>query len=174
MKTKIIALAQNKVLIKTSVFALFMAIAIFAPLLKQQLITGSVVNAVLFLSTAYLGLSAGILISFIPSLFAFFIGLLPLVLLPMIPFIIAGNGLLVFCFWILKKKNFWLGAVSASVLKFLFLFSVSSYLFGFLIKKSLPSPIITMMAWPQLITALLGSALAFIILKIIKRHIYEI
>jgi len=167
MKIKYIAvnLTQKKALVKVSAFALFLIIAILAPLLKQQLVTGSIVNAVLFISTAYLGITAGILISFIPSLFAGFSGLLPIPLLPMIPYIIMGNIILVLCFGLLRKKNFLLSAISASLLKFLFLFATSSFIINFFIQKALPAKIITMMAWPQLITALSGSLIAFIVLR---------
>ncbi len=165
---QVITLIKSKTLIKTAGFVLLLSIAVFAPLLKQQFITGPIVNAVLFVSTAYLGVLSGILIGFLPSLFAYFAGLLPVPLLPMIPYIIMSNAILVICFGILKKRNFFGAAVIASFLKFLFLFSSSSYIISFFIKKSLPAPIIAMMAWPQLITALLGSIIAFIILKSIK------
>ncbi len=87
MKIKSISidLVQKKALVKVGAFAIFLAIAIFAPLLKQQFITGPIVNAVLFISTAYLGITAGILVGFLPSLFAGSVGLLPIPLLPMIP-----------------------------------------------------------------------------------------
>jgi len=165
IKSIAIDLAQKKALVKVSAFAVFLAIAILAPLLKQQLITGSIVNAVLFISTAYLGITAGILISFIPSLFAGSVGLLPLPLLPMIPYIIMGNIILVLCFGFLRKKSFLLSAILASLLKFLFLFGASSFIINFFIQKALPAKIVVMMAWPQLITALSGSLIAFVVLK---------
>lgn len=167
-KVKSIALnlVQKKALVKISAFAIFLIIAVFAPLLKQQLITGVIVNAVLFLSTAYLGISAGILISFLPSVFAGFVGMLPVVLLPMIPFIIMGNLILVLCFGFFRKKNFLLSAILASLLKFLFLFSASSFVINLFIRQNLPGKIIAMMTWPQLITSLSGSLIAFTILKI--------
>ncbi len=166
MKTKIITLEKSKVSIKIVAFVFFLSIAILAPLLNQQIITGSIVNAVLLLSTAYLGLTSGILLSFIPSLFASSYGLLPALFLPMIPYIILSNIMLVAIFWVLMKKNFWFGAVSASVIKFLFLFSASSYIINFFIQKSLPAKIVVMMTWPQLTTALIGSVIVFTILKI--------
>jgi len=65
----------------------------------------------------------------------------------------------------LRKKNFWLGAVSAAFLKFIFLFLSSSFIVSWFIKNSLPQKIITMMTWPQLITALLGAVIAWLFLK---------
>ena len=166
IKSITIDLTQKKALVKISAFAVFLIIVILAPLLKQQLITGSIVNAVLFISTAYLGITAGILISFIPSLFAGFVGLLPIPILPMIPYIIMANIILVLCFGVFRKKSFWLSAILASLLKFLFLFATSSFIINFFIQKTLPAKIVVMMAWPQLITALSGALIAFIILRI--------
>ena len=170
IKSITIDLVQKKALVKISAFAIFLIIAILAPLLKQQLITGSIVNAVLFLSTVYLGITAGVLISFIPSLFAGFIGLLPLPILPMIPYIIMANIILVLSFNIFRKKSFWLSAILASLLKFLFLFGTSSFIINFFIQKTLPAKIIAMMTWPQLITALSGALIAFFVLQLTNKN----
>jgi len=166
VKSIVLSSIQTKVLARAGLFALFLILATFAPLLKNQFITGPIVNALLFLSTVYLGISAGLLISFLPSMFAFFTGLLPLPLMPMIPFIIISNAVLVLSFGIFRKKSFWLSAISASLLKFLFLFASSSFIINFFIKQSLPEKIVSMMTWPQLITALSGALIAFIVLKI--------
>jgi hypothetical protein len=164
------SLVKSKVFIKTATFVLLLGIAVFAPLLKQQLITGSIVNAVLFISTAYLGITASILIGLLPSLFSSMSGLLPVVLLPMIPYIMISNAILVICFGLLRKRSYIFSVITASLIKFLFLFSVSSYIVTFFIKKPLPASIIIMMGWPQLVTALVGGLLAYIILNKIKNY----
>ena len=172
LMNKIRAIAQDilsiKVLTKSGIFALFLAIAIAAPFIKQQFITGPIVNAVLYVSTVILGIGAGVLIGFLPSMISAFAGLLPIPLLPMIPYIIMSNAILALTFGVLRKKNFWLGVFAASILKFVFLFLSSSFIVNFFIKQSLPKPIIQMMAWPQLITALIGGVIAFVLLKTIK------
>jgi len=165
---KTIALTKTRAGVKLAVFAVFLAVSIAAPFIKQQFITGPIVNAVLYISTATLGIGAGVLIGFLPSMISAWAGLLPIPLLPMIPYIIMGNAILVLTFGVLRKKNFWLGVGLASVLKFMFLFLSSSFIINFFIKTALPKPIIAMMAWPQLITALAGGIIAFILLKIIK------
>ena len=169
MKIKSISLIQTKLLVNSAVFAVFLAVAAFAPLLKQQFVTGPIVNAVMLISTAYLGTTAGVLIAFLPSFFAAFIGLLPTPLLPMIPYIIAANIIFVLSFGFLKERNFWLAAISASFLMFLFLFLSSSYIINFFIEGTLPAKIAVMMSWPQLITALAGSLIAFFVLKASKK-----
>ena len=168
-KTKAISVEKINIKIKLAFFALFLGICIFAPFLKQQFITGPIVNAVLFISTAVLGIGGGILIGFLPSMVSAFAGLLPSPLLPMIPYIIISNGILVLVFTSLRKKNFLTAVLSASFVKFLFLYLSSSFIISFFIRKSLPAQIISMMSWPQLITALIGGVIAYFVLKIIKK-----
>jgi riboflavin transporter len=170
-KVKSIALdlIGEKISAKALLFIFLLAVAILAPFLRIQLITGSVVNATLFIATFILGLGAGILISFLPSLVSAAVGLLPLPLLPMIPYIIIGNIILVVLFRVLKSKNFLIGVVLGSSTKFLFLFLSSSYIISFFIHKSLPFPIISTMAWPQLVTALIGGVIAFCLTGFLKR-----
>jgi len=165
-KTKTISLTRSRIKIKLVAFSVFLAIALLAPLLRVQLVTGSIVNAVLFLATATLGMGAGVLIGFLPSVISAFSGLLPIPLLPMIPYIIMGNAILVLIFGALGKKKFLLGVVVASILKFLFLFLASSFIVSWFIKKPLPPMIINMMAWPQLITALMGGIIVYFLFKI--------
>jgi len=171
MNLKSISINQTKILTNLALFALFLVVATFAPLLKQQFITGPIVNALLFISTIYLGRTGGILIGCLPSLFAGFIGLLPGPLMPLIPYIIASNAVLVLSFSVLRKKSFWLAAITSSFFKFLFLFSVSSFFINFFIQGTLPAKIALMMSWPQLITALSGSLIAFLVLKISKKNL---
>ncbi len=168
IKSIALNLIETKVVAKVALFAIFLALAIFAPLLKIQLITGSIVNAILFLSTIYLGVSAGLLLSFLPSIFSLSTGLLPLPMIAMVPFIIASNVLLVLSFNFLRKKNFFSSIVLSSFLKFLFLFTTSTFIINLFIKQALPAKIISMMTWPQLITALIGGLITFIILKKFK------
>ncbi len=157
MKTLILKKDLTKIIILIS-------IATIAPLFQHQLITGTLVNATLFIATVLIGVQAGIIVSFLPSLIALSVGFLPPVFLPMIPYIILGNIVLVITFNYFKKK-YWLGVVLASIFKFLFLFSVSSLVINFLIKQEVAYRIIFMMSWPQLITALLGGLIAFYVIK---------
>ena len=167
MKTKSIALMETKVLAKAGLFAIFLAVSIFAPFLRNQFITGPIVNALLFLSTAFLGIPAGILLGFLPSVFARIIGLLPAPLLPMIPYIIISNIILVLSFGILRKKSFWPAVFVSSGLKFLFLFLASSLIINFFFKNGLSSKIASMMSWPQLATALFGGVIAFMVFSVL-------
>jgi hypothetical protein len=84
----------------------------------------------------------------------------------MTPFIILGNLILVLVFNWLKNKNYWLSAISASVLKFGWLFGTSQLVIKYFIKKPVAAKIAAMMSWPQLATALAGSAIAYLFIKI--------
>lgn len=145
-------------------------IAAVAPLFHQQAITGPVVNATLFLAIAILGFKKGIFIGLIPSVIALSVGTLPAALSPVVPYIMISNVILMFIFSFLKDKNFWLAVALSSLAKFLFLFSASSLVIDLLLKKELAENVISMMNWPQLITALAGGALAWLFLKRM-RHI---
>lgn len=166
---KILAIDKGKIIFLTQ-FVLLVGMATIAPLFKQQAITGPVVNATLFVSTALLGVQAGVLMGLIPSLIALSVGLLPPVLAPTVPFIMAGNTILVMVFGLLKEKNYWMGIITASLLKFIFLFSTSSIVINLLLKKEAASKAAAMLSWPQLFTALLGGLLAYLFLKGVRKQ----
>jgi len=153
--------SNSKVLLISSQFALLLALILFAPLVGNQFVTGTIVNASLLMSVVLFGLPGAIVLCFIPSIISLLTGLLPFVIAPMIPFIIMGNILLVLIFDLLRKKNFFLGLVPAALLKFSFLFLTSNYLIHFFVKETVASNIAIMMSWPQLITALLGGVVAY-------------
>lgn len=162
-KTKTLAIKEKKSALTQ--FGVLLGIALVAPLIGQQAITGSIVNAALFISTAILGIEAGLLIALIPSVVSLTVGLLPITLAPMIPFIIIGNAILVVTFRYLKDKNYWLGMISASFLKLMFLFGTSSIVTSLVLKKEIAYKAAIMMSWPQLLTALGGGLIAYLTIK---------
>lgn len=163
MKTKLITI--DTVIPITQLSAL-LAISIAAPLLQHQLLTGSIVNGLLFSAAILVDLKYALLVAFLPSIISLAVGLLPFVLAPMIPFIILGNGILIVVFSWLKQKNYWLSVLSASLLKFIFLWSSSSLIIKFFIAQKVAPKIAIMFSWPQLTTALLGGIIAYLVLKI--------
>lgn len=167
-KIKVLAIPRKKVF-AIAQFAALLGIAVLAPLLYSQPVTGAIVNATLFVSAVLLGTQSAILIGLIPSLIALSVGLLPIALAPMVPFIITGNAILILVFGFFKKKNYWLGVISAGVLKFLFLFSSSSIVIDLILKKEIAQKAAAMMSLPQLFTALAGGAIAYLILKSVKK-----
>jgi hypothetical protein len=168
IKEKVLVWKNDRVLAMAQLLAL-LGIAIVAPFFHQQFITGAIVNATLFIAVMTLGLEKAIIVGLVPSIVALSTGTLPGVLAPMIPYIMIGNTILVFGFNWLKNKSYWLAIVSSSLLKFLFLFSMSSVMVSLVVKKEIAGSIATMMSWPQLVTALSGGLLAFVFLKILKK-----
>jgi hypothetical protein len=163
-------LALNKIIVSDlAIFSLFLAVAILAPLAGNQLVTGIIVNAVLFVSCVVLGVRGAILLALIPSVFALASGILPPALVPMIPFIMLGNVILILIFDFLKNKNFWLGMVSGAILKFIFLYNIFFVVVNLIIKKEIAQSAAAMMSWPQLLTALFGGGVAYLTLRFFKK-----
>ena len=166
--TKVLAFKKEEIV--TSVqFISLLAVATLAPFLLSQAVVGPMVNATLFISVVLLGARNAVLIGILPSLVALSTGLLPPVLAPMIPFIMTGNILLIMVFSSLRKKNYWLGMVTASILKFVFLFGASSIVIDLLLNKSVAPKVAMIMSYPQLFTALSGGLIAFLFLRSIKK-----
>jgi hypothetical protein len=156
---------KKEIILTLIQFAALIGVAMIAPLLKQQIITGSLVNATLFIAAMLFGIKGAILVGFLPSLISLSTGLLPLSLMPMISFIIIGNAIMIITFNYLKERNYWLGIVVASSLKFIFLLSFSTVIFNLFFPEKISTAIMTMMSWPQLLTALLGGLLAYMFSK---------
>lgn len=161
---KVLAINREKI-INLSIFLVLIGIASVVPLFHQQMITGPIVNATLFVSTLLLGAEAGIIVGLIPSVIALSAGLLPSILAPMIPFIMIGNTILILIFDAFKNKNYWLAIVTSSFLKFIFLYATSSVVVNLLLKKDVVQQVAMMMSWPQLVTAIGGGILAYLFLK---------
>lgn len=152
--------------VKVLLFGLFLAIAILAPIIfHHQFLTGPIVNATLFLSAYFLGPFYAALIGLLPSGVALGSGLLPLVLWPMIGFIMLSNALLVFIFSSLLKRGFWLAAFLSSVAKFIFLYLSSFVVLKWFLGANLSKAVSQMTGSNQLITAFLGAIICFLILK---------
>lgn len=163
-KEKTLTIDRNSISFLTWLVVLT-GIATIVPLFHQQMITGPIVNATLFVATIILGAQMGIFAGLIPSIIALSIGTLPPALAPMVPYIMISNVILILTFNFLKDKNYWLAMILASLLKFLFLFSTSSLVIGLLMKKELAESVAMMMSWPQLVTALAGGVIAWIFFK---------
>ena len=143
-------------------------IASVLPLFHNQALTGPLVNATLFLGVCMARTQTALFIGLIPSIIALSVGLLPPALAPMIPFIMFSNAILIVSFSFLKEKSFLLAVIASSFLKFLFLFSSSFLVINLLLKKELAQKVSQMLSWPQLITALIGGLICFLILRILK------
>jgi len=150
-------------------FIVLFAVAVCAPIFGSQYITGTLVNATLFLAVVLIGVRGAVLIGVIPSLVSLSTGLIALAIAPMILFVIFSNALLIVVFVSLKNKSYWGGIISASILKFAFLSVISSFVIGNFVSAQIASNLALMMSYPQLFTALSGGILAFVVLGVIKK-----
>lgn len=134
---------------------------------SSQLITGTIVNTILFSSAIFLPRKLFLPIIIFPSLGVLSRGLIfgPLTpfLFYFIPFIWLGNLSLVLVF----KKTFpylgyWLSVLLAALVKLTVLFSSASFFFRLDI---VPRLFLTTMGFNQLVTACLGGFSAFLFFK---------
>ncbi len=158
---------------KEAVFTLILliGIAIVAPLLSnQQLITGTIVNATIIVGVCLLGSTNALLIGLLPSSVALATGVLSPALAPMIPFIIVGNAILALTFSYLKNFNYWVGITAGAILKFAFLYGISSVVIGLITSEQIAAKVAVQMSWPQLVTALCGGILAYGVVKLLRKE----
>lgn len=150
---------------------LLLGIAIAAPMIfNQQLITGTIVNATIIVGVCLLGPTNALLIGLLPSSVALATGVLSPALAPMIPFIIVGNTILALTFHYLRKFNYWLGIIAGAVLKFAFLYGISSVVIGLITNQQIAAKVAVQMSWPQLVTALCGGILAYGVVKLLRKE----
>jgi hypothetical protein len=155
---------------QTAFFLLFFAISAFVPtVIHSQFVTGPLVNAILFLSVIFCGTRVGLLLSFVPSVFALFSGILPIFLAPLVPFIVISNAIMVGFFATFRHRGFWIATIFAAILKFLFLFASAQILSRFFDEMWAKKALI-MFSWPQLVTAIIGAFVAFSILKLVQKY----
>jgi len=160
--------------VKWEPIAWFIGLILVASILPRfvhnQFITGPIINATLFLAAGTMGIGPAILIGLVPSVVALSSGLLPAPLAPMVPFIMISNAILILVFAYVKKINFGGGAIAASFAKYAFLYLTVTFVTRLISNHSIATKAAaTMMAWPQLVTALIGAMIAFGILKVSKR-----
>ena len=129
----------------------------------NQFITGSLVNACLIIAAASGGLWGGGIIAVLAPFGAILTG--AAIPLPFAPFIAIGNFILVLLFVLFKNKHI-AGITAGAILKFGFLFAAINLFVGWM---KIPSPksviMVTAFSWPQLVTALIGGAIALVVIR---------
>ncbi len=157
-------------------FIALSSVAIFLPfVIHLQWMTGPIVNMILILTLFLVGVRSALVLCLVPSLMALSGGLLPLVLAPIVPFIMLGNVILVLSVdWFYNNSvnyasgYFW-GVIVGAGLKFIFLFFSVNFISHLLIKQELVIKVAQMMSWTQFATAVSGGLLAWMVLKWLKR-----
>ena len=146
----------------------------------SQFITGSLVNLILLVSLFVIGIASGITVAVLSPVLAFTVGMGPM-FVQIVPFVAAGNAVFVIAAYFTRnyiarktlKDTFFtaLGLITAGAAKTLFLWAG-------LVKIALPlipgikekqiTVISAAFSWPQMVTALIGGALAMIITPLLK------
>jgi hypothetical protein len=149
------------------------AVAALAPLLRVQLLAGTVVNAALVVALLTLGKKQAMAVALFPSTIAVMTGILPLAMLPIIPLIVAGNVILIHVFGELAGRGFIKAAVAASLAKFVFLAMAGNLFLGLTVSPAIGRGFVSIISYTQLATALMGCFAAYLVLKFIalgKKH----
>jgi len=100
---------------------------LFVSLEIGQYITGSLVNAVLFISAYSLGWPVGVLIGAAIPWVSSNIRILNPVFTDIVPFLMMSNGLLVLVFSLVRTFNAYIGIIAASLVKFGMMFAITRF-----------------------------------------------
>ncbi len=142
----------------------------------NQLVTGSLVNCVLFVFTAVSGMWSGVTIGIVSAILAQFIGIGPAVS-AVSPVVAVGNALLCVVFWLAcgRERPYgsraWIAMVLAAVIKCAFLWIAVPALLGVLtgVKPQQVQMLSVMFSWPQGCTALIGGVLSGLIVPRLRK-----
>lgn len=162
MTSKVTAITQEKLF-----FAVLSSLCLVIPffLSQNQLLTGTIVNACLFFSSKFKTKKYQLPLIFLPSLATLSRGLifgsLTSFLIVFLPFIWLGNYLLILTYE--KKGNIFFSAFS----KYLLLYLTARLFFSF---GLVPRLFLSSMGLYQLITALLGGLIFWLLQKKITGH----
>lgn len=155
----------------------------------KQLITGSLVNCVLVVTTLVAGRSSGLTVALISPILACMFKIAPVLIAA--PVIMVGNVCYVLLLSLLLKKSLKLAPVAlaaASVLKFGVLYLLGVVLAGGLLFDALNGqtlagmPVMSqvvlkqvtnMFSWFQLATALIGGTLALVIVPTLRKALHK-
>ena len=181
MNKKILWITETAVML-----ALLVALqAITKPM--GQLVTGSVVNLILAVTVLVAGLSSGITVAVISPVLAYLLGIAPQVLT--VPAIMVGNTVYVVMLCLIAgKESRKIGRqivawISAAAAKFAVLYGVvaglicgvfaQDLLAAGLIKEPLINTLPGVFSWPQLVTALIGGAVALLVVPVLRKALHR-
>ena len=148
-----------------------------------QIVTGSCVNAVLGISVLMSGLASGLVVALVSPVMAFLLGIAPQIIT--VPAIMAGNAIFVVLLHFMADRNGKnlvkqiVALAVAAVAKFAVLYLIvvkvvcgmmsESLIAAGTMKPSMVAALTAKFSWPQLITALIGGAIALIVAPVVRR-----
>lgn len=143
-----------------------------------QYITGSCVNAVLAVAVLFGGMWSGVVVAALSPFCAYLFGIGPK-LLPIVPGIALGNLIYIALLCLLigqRNRPIWRqvsALLAAAAAKFAMLYVVINKcivpLMGDRVNAKQVATFLTMFSWPQMVTALIGGAVALVILPLLKK-----
>ena len=152
-----------------------------------QLVTGSCVNAILALSVLLGGMACGITVALVSPVMAFLLGIAPQILT--VPAIMAGNTVFVVLLsliagtdskQIVRQVVAWLVAAAAKfgvlyvlVAKVICGVASASLLASGALKEPMLKALPATFSWPQLFTALIGGAVALLIVPVLRKALHK-
>lgn len=173
---------QKKTLLWITETAVMLALLICLQALTKpmgQLVTGSFVNGVLAVTVLVAGLYSGLTVALISPVLAYLMGIAPQVLT--VPAIMVGNCVYVILMYVIAGKDSkklvrqLLAWLTAAVAKFAALYAIVAWVIcnvlaqNLGVKPPMAAKLIPMFSWPQLVTALIGGAVALIIVPMIRK-----
>lgn len=166
--------------------ALMLALLVAAQYITKpfgQLVTGSCVNAVLTVTAMVVGLSGSVVVALVSPVLAYLLGIAPQ--LVTVPAIMVGNAVFVWlihqitdgqCKPLGNQISAWLIASFAKfavlyllVVKIICGIAAEPLMAAGTLKAPMLKMLPAMFAWPQLITALIGSGVGLLIAPILKK-----
>lgn len=162
----------TKTALLLAIIAMIQMFGRFLP--NSNFIVGSIVNACLLISVAAVGLRGAALLSILSPLTSLINNHAPIAaaLLPFAPFIAAGNFLYALIFYLLMKKSKLTGIVVGSLAKFALLYAAINLFLNLLSFPKFAKILLMLFSWPQLITALIGGAIALAVIKNLEKSTY--
>ena len=160
--------------------------------MTKQLITGTMVNCVLAVTVLMVGLGSGITVSLISPVCAFVFGIAPN-FITVLPIMVANCCYVALLYFIIGKTRAFVwqqpaALACAAVVKFGVLYVlvvkvICGVASGALLGKKIGSIVVlappmlnmlpTMFAWPQLVTALTGGAIALAIVPVLRKPLHK-
>ncbi|MCL1890273.1 MAG: hypothetical protein FWF99_07235 [Desulfovibrionaceae bacterium] len=163
---------------RTAVFiALLIVLQYVTVPLGNTLVTGAVVNLILIVAVMTCGIWSGLTVALTSPLLAFFFGI-GAVFFPVVPFVMAGNAILVTLWHHIGRLNIkgWLiphmmALAAAAGAKCLWLyFGIVRFAVPVL---DFPKALVAAFGVSQLITACTGGALAIFVLPVLRKAVFR-
>ena len=174
MNKKIRWITETGVMLALLIALQWVGSQIPAPMLKQ-LVTGSLVNAVLAVTVLVAGLPSGITVALISPVMAYLLSIPTQVVA--IPAIMVGNTVFVILLYYIAGRNsriIWRQFAAwliAAAVKFAALYALVVWMICGLVLAGDPqaAKLMTPFSWPQLVTALIGGGVALLLVPLLRK-----